>query len=121
MDERLARRVVVDVEIDAVIKDCLCRVSVTDLSAGGCMVDVGENEIIPGDRILLHFTPWADVSGRMVWMRRQIGGVAFLEPLHEAIVRKMGFRPESDGDAHLLYDRFGRLLPRQRATGAPRF
>jgi len=113
LDERATRRVVVDVEVEARFDDHPCRVFVTDLSAGGCMIEMRSGDIIPGDRLVLHFERLLDVAGRMVWMRGGIGGVQFNEHLHDAVVDRLGFfrRSDDSDDPAQLYDSFGRALP----------
>ncbi|AKH43094.1 hypothetical protein FHS61_001206 [Altererythrobacter atlanticus] len=120
MDERTSKRVVVDVEVEARIDERPCRIFVTDLSTGGCMIEAEDADLVPGDRVMLHFERLVDIGGRIVWLREGVGGVQFHLPLHAAVVERLGFRPgdEWDSDTAQLFDNFGRPLPVPRPPRA---
>jgi hypothetical protein len=80
-----------------------------DLSAGGCMVEFAGGAPTIGSRIELELCREQRASGEVVWQVAGCAGVRFLAPVHDAVVRHLGFQPPASED--LPRDHFGRLLP----------
>jgi len=115
MDERATDRVVSDLETIATSRARSFRVHLTNLSADGCMVDA-QGESLPriGSAIEIHLSPVGGVSGKLVWNRGGYGGIRFEAPLHDAVVKLIGFRPPLDVDRAFM-DQFGRPARRPDA------
>jgi len=103
-----------------------------DLSAGGCMVEFSGDAPEKGQRLELDLCRDQVVPGEIVWQVAGCAGVRFLSPIHDALVRHLGFQaPPYTLDKRFVQDRrfvqdwqgprdrFGRHLP-PLGAGEPR-
>lgn len=81
-----------------------------NVSVSGCMIEMPLNRILEGDRVHLKDGN-IRMSGLVVWQDERNAGLRFDQPLHEAVVRFLGYDP-AKGDPIVPTDRFGRALPR---------
>ncbi|WP_230293685.1 PilZ domain-containing protein [Croceicoccus sp. Ery5] len=81
-----------------------------NVSISGCMIEVPLNRVIDGDRVHLKDGN-IRMSGVVVWHDERNAGLRFDQPLHEAVVRFLGYDP-AKGEPLMPTDRFGRALPR---------
>jgi len=80
-----------------------------DLSAGGCMVEFAGDAPAIGAQIELELCREQRAKGEVVWQAAGCAGVRFLAPVHDAVVRYLGFQPPPSEE--MPRDHFGRLLP----------
>ena len=116
MDERRAKRVVVDLKLDAQLEGASVRVHVYDLSMDGCSIEAEAIDFpSSGALITLRFSSDLDVDGTLVWVVSRNGGVRFSEPLPGSLVHELGFADSSSGQKG-FQDQFGRShsVPGQR-------
>lgn len=59
---------------------------VLDLSHGGCMIDRRRAVAEPGSRVLVKLPGLAYQPGEVVWVEDAHAGIAFEQPLHEAVL-----------------------------------
>ena len=57
-----------------------------DVSAGGAMVDCKRWGMEAGDRVLVKLPGLAFQPGAVVWVEDEHAGIAFEQPLHEAVL-----------------------------------
>ena len=103
----------------AIKKDVVCTIEgrrdvvfLYDLSTAGCMMEVPHDDVAVGDLVRVELLDFETAQGEVVWRAERNAGVRFNSPVHEAIVRHMGFTPVvSTFDEQLPRDRFGRALP----------
>ena len=81
-----------------------------NVSLSGCLIEMPLNRIIKGDRVHLKDGS-IRMSGLVVWHDERNAGLRFDQPLHEAVVRFLGYDP-AKGEPIVPTDRFGRALPR---------
>ena len=62
---------------------------VLDLSFGGCMVDRKRTMADPGMRVLVKLPGLAFQPGEVVWVDEGNAGIAFEQPLHEAVLEHL--------------------------------
>ncbi|RVQ69619.1 PilZ domain-containing protein [Croceicoccus ponticola] len=106
-NERLDSDRLVDCRMDGrSFKAVLYNVSVT-----GCMIEMEFNQVGEGDRLFLKAEGNIRLSGLVVWQNERNAGVRFDDPLHEAVVRFLGYDPVRSA-LEPPTDRFGRLLPK---------
>lgn len=111
MDERTARRFVVDLDVEAAITDRLTRLTIYDLSSEGCMTQFpDECPIRLGERVAMQLPHAGRVVGEIAWEHHPFAGIRFGQPIHMAIVMHLGFRREDRGWP-TMHDSFGRPLP----------
>ena len=60
--------------------------TVLDLSPGGCMVDRKRANAEPGGRVLVTLPGLSPQSAQVVWVEDGHAGIAFEQPLHEAVL-----------------------------------
>ena len=116
MDERRAKRVVVDLKLDAQVEGAIVRVHVYDLSMDGCSIEAESTDFpSSGASITLKFSNDVGVEGTLEWVRRRNGGVRFKEPLLGSLVHELGFADSASGQKG-FQDQFGRSqnIPGQR-------
>jgi hypothetical protein len=110
MDERSATRVVVDLELNAAVEGHQSRVLAYDLSVDGCMMGLLEGPApVSGTACDLSLPDGTLLRGTVAWSVGTQCGVQFAEPIHEAVVRHLGFKPSPQPTD--FHDKFGRLLP----------
>ena len=89
------------------------RVTVLDLSAGGCALDASGIAIPKGTTILLELSPRVEAAGRIVWSDDEKIGIEFYDQLTAegllSVLRDGNNDPA--GDEAAMHDRFGRELP----------
>jgi len=116
VDERIAKREVVDLEVAVTFKGKLCRALLYDLSMDGCMVDAGDSFILCGGEMIQFDLPHVGtIEGTVIWTKGQFGGAKFTHRLPRSLVSQLGFHPGSKPDT-TFRDQFGRSLtkPGQR-------
>jgi len=59
---------------------------VLDLSAGGCMVEYRGWSAKPGERVLATLPGLAAQPGQLVWVEDGKAGIAFEQPLYDAVL-----------------------------------
>lgn len=110
MDERSAKREVVDLKVAATFRGKPCRVLLYDLSMDGCMVDTGGKFALrTGDTIQLDLPHAEGTEATLLWTKGRFGGAKFSKRLHHAVVTQLGFRPFTKADTQFR-DRFGRTV-----------
>lgn len=62
---------------------------VLDLLFGGCMVDRKRAQADPGMRVLVKLPGLAFQPGEVVWVEDANAGIAFEQPLHEAVLEHL--------------------------------
>ncbi|MCL6249595.1 PilZ domain-containing protein [Altererythrobacter sp. KTW20L] len=62
---------------------------VLDLSHGGCMIDRKRANADPGARVLVKLPGLASQAGEVVWVEDERAGIAFEQPLHEAVLEHL--------------------------------
>jgi hypothetical protein len=90
-----------------------------NVSISGCLLEIPPNRLAEDDRVHLKDGN-IRMSGIVVWRDERHAGLRFDQPLHEAVVRFMGYDP-TIGDPVLPTDRFGRVLPRLPRGDRQRF
>lgn len=81
-----------------------------NVSITGCMIEIPMNRVSPGDRVYIKAEGNIRMAGLVIWQDERNAGVRFDQPLHEAVVRFLGYDP-AKGEPALPTDRFGRPLP----------
>lgn len=118
MDARSWDRLVVEKEVPCSIAGLKEQVFLYDLSAGGCMVEMAVSRDALGLAVAVELYALETVPGQVVWQSGHCIGVRFGEPIHDAVVRHVGFNPpEIAFEDQAPRDRFGRILPRLDAGG----
>ncbi|GGD74457.1 PilZ domain-containing protein [Croceicoccus mobilis] len=82
-----------------------------NVSLSGCMIEIPLNRVSQGDRLFLKTDGQIRMAGMVVWQEERNAGVRFDQPLHEAVVRFLGYDP-AKSTSLMPTDRFGRPLPR---------
>lgn len=110
MDERGAKREVVDLEVTGTFKGEPCRALLYDLSMDGCMLHTG-GRFAPsaGDTIQFDLPHAGATDATVIWTKGEFGGAKFTGRLDQAVVTQLGFRPHSQPDT-AFRDHFGRLV-----------
>lgn len=112
MDSRVWDRILIEKNVDCRIGTVAGSVLLYNLSAGGCMIEVTGLPVGVGDLVEMNLDGVHDVCGSVVWAHDGCAGVNFEAPLHEAIVRHLGFTPTPVAfEQQAPRDRFGRILP----------
>jgi len=112
MDARSWNRHLVEKEVKCRIDGERDFVFLYNLSAGGCMVERSVRPLLTGDGVELDLCDFATAQGVVVWSVENSAGVRFDTPIHEAVVRHLGFNPPSlSFEEQEPRDRFGRVLP----------
>ena len=66
-----------------------CDLPVLDLSAGGCLVELGFRAFNAGDRVLVSLPGLAACPAEVVWIEERNAGIAFENVLHEAVLQHL--------------------------------
>ncbi len=112
MDSRAWDRHIVEKKVECRVGERIGTVFLYNLSVGGGMLDVEQLPMALGDAVEVSFGGIQRTTGQVVWAHDGCAGVRFDTPLHEAVVRHLGFNPpELDFEAQAPRDRFGRVLP----------
>ncbi len=118
-EQRAAYRFPTDLEADC--RSCnrswssrLCNISKT-----GCMVVCPEAGLPDGALLRIRLRGLTAIDGKVVWQHRGHAGVRFVSPLHEALMRHLGFQePEAARPAELAArDRQPDEAPRRAGGG----
>ena len=64
-------------------------VPVIDLSAGGCLVELGFRGFKEGERVLVHLPGLSAIPGEVVWIEEKDAGIAFEAVLHDAVLEHL--------------------------------
>lgn len=62
---------------------------VLDLSAGGCLVELGFRAFKLGERVLVGLPGLSAIPGEVVWIEEKDAGIAFEAVLHEAVYENL--------------------------------
>ena len=62
---------------------------VMDLSAGGCLVELGFRGFKLGERVLVGLPGLSAIPGEVVWIEEKDAGIAFEAVLHEAVLENL--------------------------------
>jgi len=62
---------------------------VLDLSAGGCLVELGFRAFKTGERVLVGLPGLSAIPGEVVWIEEKDAGIAFESVLHEAVLENL--------------------------------
>ena len=62
---------------------------VMDLSAGGCLVELGFRGFKLGERVLVGLPGLSAIPGEVVWIEEKDAGIAFEAVLHEAVFENL--------------------------------
>lgn len=112
MDARSWSRVIVEKEVVCAAGKKHETVFLYDLSPGGCMIEFSDDPIPVGMQVRVGLGEFDMAAGEVVWQAARCAGVRFGVPVHEAIVRHLGFVPNALAfEDQLPRDRFGRTLP----------
>lgn len=96
MDERTAKREVVDLEVTVTFNGKPCRALLYDLSIDGCTMHIrGSFALRAGDAIQLDLPHAGATEATVIWTKGKFGGASFTSKLHQAEVTRLGFRPRS--------------------------
>lgn len=112
-DMRASRRLESDRQAECRVEGKTFRVALYNVSVSGCMIEMPMNRIAQGERVHLTTEGRIRMSAVVVWQEGCNAGLRFDQPLHEAVVRFLGYDPTSATPA-LPTDRFGRPLPKLR-------
>lgn len=116
-EERAAERAVVDLALEAVVGNRTCQVAMFDLSVEGCKMETSDRQVAAGEDVAFTLPGGHPVTGRVVWTQDGYAGVFFDQPLHEALVAHLKFKPAAERQE--LRDRFGRALPTGNRNAPP--
>lgn len=94
------------------------KVSLYNLSSGGCMIETKSKYAQEGARIVIDLTDTLSMSGKIVWRVDQSAGIKFDIPLHPKIVEKFGYSEDEEFDRNDPRDRFGIPLVDYAHAGA---
>lgn len=112
MDARSWNRHLVEKEVGCVIGGVRDVVFLYNLSSGGCMIELGDPRAELGESVAIELGTIETARGRIVWRAAGCAGVRFDVPVHDALVRHIGFNPPTiPFEEQLPRDRFGRALP----------
>lgn len=77
------------------------------------MIELRDPRNITGSAVAIDLYGAESTSGKVIWQSGRCVGVRFDVPVHEAVVRHVGFIPPVIAfDDQVHRDRFGRILPR---------
>jgi hypothetical protein len=111
MNGRIHGRFSIERDIQCHINDVAEWVFLYDLSAGGCMIEVGSIKVAVGDLVRLNLYDFAKMAGTVAWKSDKNAGVRFDGLLSDAILAHLGFSSSSVGFDELMpRDRFGELI-----------
>ncbi|WP_159982952.1 MULTISPECIES: PilZ domain-containing protein [unclassified Novosphingobium] len=112
MDARSWSRHIVEKEVPCIIGEIAVPAFLYDLCAGGCMIELGDSRSAVGERVIIDLYELETACGEVVWQSGRCVGVRFDVPVHDAVVRHVGFTPPSlSFEEQAPRDRFGRVLP----------
>lgn len=111
-DNRKTPRETVGIEVDASLDGAEFSILLRDLSREGCLVETRGGGLRQGAAIVLHLPSAGWTSGTVLWARDHAGGVEFHEPIHDAVVKHLGFRNVTDSGLDFK-DRFDRRITRR--------
>lgn len=120
MDARNWNRHIVEKEVICHVDGVRDVVFLYDLSMGGCMIEMTQMREASEARIAIELYEYEVTFGHVVWQTGNCLGVCFESPIHDAVVRHLGFVPPvMPFIEQAPRDRFGRVLP-PLDTGARR-
>lgn len=112
MDARNWSRVIVEKEVAVGLAGKQVRGFLYDLCEGGCMIEIAALDGAPDNRLSIQLYDRETVAGDIVWRVGHCAGVRFDTPIHDAVVRHIGFVPPPIPiESREPRDRFGRILP----------
>lgn len=74
------------------------------------MIEADRASLKPDDIVAFILPGNHPVSGKVAWLRDSCAGIVFEKPLHDAIVKHIGFRPRAEPH-EVFKDQFGRTSP----------
>lgn len=112
MDARNWSRHLVDKDVPCSVGGQEAPAFLYDLSAGGCMIELRDLREVVGSAVSIDLYGAERIAGTVIWQCGPCAGVAFEAPIHDAIVRHVGFTPPPiPFEEQVHRDRFGRVLP----------
>lgn len=112
MDARNWSRHLVEKEVGCSIGEVRAAAFLYDLCCGGCMIELATADDALGKAAVVELYELECARGEIVWQSGRCAGVRFDEPIHEAVVRHVGFNPPAAPfEEQAPRDRFGRVLP----------
>lgn len=112
MDARNWNRHIVEKQVVSEFAGVAQDVFLYNLSQGGCMIETADERDLHGVEIAIRLYEYEVTPGHVVWQAQGCLGVRFAAPIHDAVVRHLGFvPPEIPFDEQIPRDRFGRVLP----------
>ncbi|WP_330704475.1 PilZ domain-containing protein [Novosphingobium resinovorum] len=112
MDARNWNRHIVEKDVACVVDGARAQVFLYDLSLGGCMFEIAEDRDLQGRAVAVELYEYETTAGQVVWQAGRCVGVRFDAPIHDAVVRHLGFVPPVvPFEEQAPRDRFGRVLP----------
>ena len=118
MDRRRVLRRDVQKEVDVRVRGRSSRATIVDLSTHGCRTETLVSLLRAGDSVTIKFPNNLVIGGEVAWHEGRKAGVKFREPLHDAVVTHLSFKPAARRLQWDLRDQFGRSVYRNRPTGA---
>ncbi|WP_232496011.1 PilZ domain-containing protein [Novosphingobium kaempferiae] len=112
MDARNWSRHIVEKEVACAVDGVRGLVFLYDLSMGGCMFEMTDLRDVGGRQVAVELYEYETTRGEVVWQMDRCVGVRFDTPIHDAVVRHLGFVPPVvPFEEQAPRDRFGRVLP----------
>lgn len=112
MDARNWSRHLVEKEVSFALAGARGTAFLYDLSAGGCMIELPDTSNVIGQPLSIVLYKRETAHGEVVWQLGPCVGVRFDTPIHDAVVRHVGFTPPAIAfEDQAPRDRFGRPLP----------
>jgi hypothetical protein len=112
MDARNWNRHLVEKEVGCSIDGANTLIFLYDLCCGGCMIELADASEALGKVAVVDLYEREQARGEIVWQSGRCAGVRFDEPIHDAVVRHVGFNPPAAPfEQQAPRDRFGRVLP----------
>lgn len=115
MSRREHERLDSDRHVECRVEGRSFRAVLYNVSISGCMIEMPLNRLSEGDWVHIKADGNIRMSGTVMWHDERNAGIRFEKPLHEAVVRFLGYDP-AKGEPVLPTDRFGRALPRLPRT-----
>lgn len=111
MTRRANERLDSDRQVECRVDGKIFRAVLYNVSVSGCMIEMPFNQVRQDDRIFLKAEGGIRMAGLVIWQDQRNAGVRFDAPLHEAVVRFLGYDPVKTAMV-MPTDRFGRMLPK---------
>jgi len=111
MSRRADQRLDSDRHVECRVDGKVFQAVLYNVSTTGCMIEMPFNQVREGDRAYIKAEGGIRMAGLIIWQDEHNAGLRFDEPLHEAVVRFLGYDPVQAAMT-MPTDRFGRILPK---------